>query len=294
MKHTLLFSYYLTASQKESRLIYQHQGPQESPEGNTKGIEQTKQEIPFDYPLKIKGKATELMQQRDVAFSEGSRLSIGGQRFRFDENTKDITVYSHKNKLYIEVNNKKGPKDILSVDENGKISFETGQEEAEKEKKEVSLESLIKLSKDRGWMKELAIGSSRANQLLIANKYGITLEDNYSKSNGFYVMKDGKRIGEVTVFLNDNWQQELSSILNKELSSKERQNNFFLPFDREVRDGDIAVHIPGVKGPDSVFRFNENNGNYDCVNYPGSDPNGLTERELQSMLKRYDSILIKK
>jgi hypothetical protein len=293
MKNTLLFHNYFSSPQKEKRLIHQYQGPQEGPEGTAKGIEQTEQEIPFDFPLKVAGKASELMKEREVSFSEGNRLSIGGQRFRFDENTKSISVYSHKGVLYVEVTNKKGPKDILSVDENGKISLDSGKEKVEK-KKEVSLESLIKLSKDRRWMKELAIDSSRANQLLIASKQGLTLEDNYSKSNGFYVMKEGKRIGEVTVFLNDNWQQELSSILNKELSNKERQDSFFLPFGREIRDGDIAVHIPSVKGPDSVFRLNEKSGSYECVNYPGSHPDGVTEKKMQQMLKKYDSIIIKK
>lgn len=269
--------------------------PNKKEAANTPENEQTDTEKTFKYPITILGEASKLMQERGVKFSDANLLTTRNINFRIDDNTKKIEVYSHRNLqnqniLYIRIININGPSDIVSVDDRGEVDVKTQEEE---KKPETALASLIDCKNDRGWMKEIGVDSTVVNQLLIAKKAGITLSDNFAKSQGFNVMKDNAILGQVIVFNNENWQRELSTILNKELSKPEREKELFVPIGGpELLNGDVAVKLPGIKGYSPVFRMDAQTNTYKCLNVPGSYPQGVTAKELQQMLKFYDSIII--
>ncbi len=128
MKTTLFINRDLNP-QKEARLIYQRQVPQENSEGNEKGFEQAEQEIPFDYPITITGDANTMMKKRGYTLLGRDRISIGNRNLRFDDTTKKISIYTHKKKLCVEVTNKNGSKDIASIDKDGMIDVENIEKE---------------------------------------------------------------------------------------------------------------------------------------------------------------------
>jgi hypothetical protein len=84
------------------------------------------------------------------------------------------------------------------------------------EKQGFELSRLIKITKDRGWMKEVTVGAATAQLLKeVSQNKKLSLEDNYSKTNGFYVLSNGERVGVVTVVFNEHWEEDFRKILTK-------------------------------------------------------------------------------
>lgn len=101
-----------------------------------------------------------------------------------------------------------------TIDKNGNVEF--GKRELIAEKAQIPIASLISISKGSPWIDKIKVNQALAEGLQWANQHGYSLEDNGSKSNGFYLVKNGIQLGEVTVFLNNKWQDELLELTNKQ------------------------------------------------------------------------------
>ena len=92
---------------------------------------------------------------------------------------------------------------------------------AEREKGYPLLKSIIHItSHNTDWIDSLKVDPRDVAILREAQADGISLVDNNSRTNGFYITDGGgETIGEVRVFLNPNWQNDLIAILKKHLQA---------------------------------------------------------------------------
>lgn len=68
----------------------------------------------------------------------------------------------------------------------------------------------------REWISYLDLPIKTAQIFRDAIRKRITLRDNWSRSNGFLVIKGKNIVGEVNTFLNTNWTDQLSNIIDKQ------------------------------------------------------------------------------
>lgn len=117
--------------------------------------------------------------------------------------------------FYTPEQKKNDENDLLFIlSKSGKISKkEFSRPEVQGEK--FPLKDLISIVEDRGWMKDedMVVDSETATLLKQIARKGYVLSDNYSKTNGFNILKNGKKIGEVTVTFNQDWEKDLRMIL---------------------------------------------------------------------------------
>tara|TARA_Y100000310_G_scaffold309712_1_gene354124 strand:- start:675 stop:1580 length:906 start_codon:yes stop_codon:yes gene_type:complete len=85
-------------------------------------------------------------------------------------------------------------------------------ERVEKSRSITDIDGLIE-GNPRSWINELEISNKTYKKLVKAKANGIRLKDDYSKSNGIDVYRNGQLVSGVTVFLNDNWEEDLLEVI---------------------------------------------------------------------------------
>ena len=91
---------------------------------------------------------------------------------------------------------------------------------AERERGYLDLKKIISTKSTRGMFEDFKTPPEYEAILREAQADGISLVDNNSRTNGFYITDvGGETIGEVKVFLNPNWQNDLIAILEKHLKT---------------------------------------------------------------------------
>jgi hypothetical protein len=185
------------------------------------------QKLPHISKVDVTLNGLDLAQMKETYKAEF--VQLGGKLF-ITSLGKAIEIDAKVNKITAEINQQTGNLDLrimekplsngsqvfthATIDKNGNVEF--GKKELIAEKAQIPIASLISISKSSPWVDKIKVNQALAEGLQWAKQCGYNLEDNGSKSNGFYLVKNGAQLGEVTVFMNNNWQAELLELINKQ------------------------------------------------------------------------------
>ncbi|HUY33153.1 MAG TPA: hypothetical protein VMV69_10255 [Pirellulales bacterium] len=217
-------------SSQERRLLAFTEVPSKLPieeQSKTEEADESRDDRAEELPLRVYGRARAVMDEIGVEV-KGKVVTFAGNRLSFDDETKSVAIFSHKGRLYIEITNRNGSRDTVVIEQSGDFHIEKEEANA-KSRNELPLSSVVIIKDAREWINDLNVNREVVDQLHSATKNGLELRDNSSKTNGLLVMKNGRKIGEITVLWNHNWQEELSRLIETSFpqnqTPKRRENN---------------------------------------------------------------------